>query len=169
MVDEDFTVMIAKDKGLWPRYIEDCNPLFEYLLQKYLHTPDKWTEFCEVVKEMYIMIQNDEKEDCIPSSEYISDLIDEENVNTIYIFFNNENYDLECEILNRYASAISYQLTYKVVEALDSLGLPFRDDLSGEVHKGTRYRYYNPYQIIMFGDEIYEYNDDIGSNTRLHA
>ena len=69
-----------------------------------------------------------------------------------------------------YVSSVSYQLTYKVVEALVSLGLPFRDDLSGEVHDGKKYRYDNLYQIIMFGDELYEYSDDDARGiTGLHA
>lgn len=158
-MDENYTLMVAKEKGIWPNDNNKCYG-FEYLMNKYLHSPDDWADFCESVKEIYILLQESSNEysleDYLPTSSSISDLLDEQNITTIHLFFEGKDDSLLDDVINKYTASVSQQLSYKTIEALDSIGLPYRDDYSGEIKLSDEYRSCDPDQIIMFGGEIYE-------------
>lgn len=162
MEDEIFTTMIAKEKGIWPEHLSGYSRFTECLLNE-VNNPKNWNKFCETVQAVYNIIQSDAYDSCgefiIPSSTQISDFIDEENINTISIFFENndcENQDEYIDVINEYTIRVTSMLLLKTTEALQVLGLPFLNDSYDCLDNRMYFRNYNPYQIIMFGGDLYD-------------
>jgi len=173
MQEDYLTMIIAKDKNLWPNPenidVEDIDKsIFNYLEEReHLNTPRNQEKFSETVNDFYHMAQEEffeeNEEYLIPSPQIISDMIDEENINIISLFVldteKRNSEDRIENIINIYIKEISSQLLYSVIEALDTLGLPFsdKDHPNDKAVSEVRNKcFYDPYQIRMFGDEIYD-------------
>jgi len=96
MQEDYLTMIIAKDKNLWPNPenidVEDIDKsIFNYLEEReHLNTPRNQEKFSETVNDFYHMAQEEffeeNEEYLIPSPQIISDMIDEENINIISLF-----------------------------------------------------------------------------------
>ena len=169
MEDENLTMIIAKGKNLWPGkdgadINDDCKRIYNYLVGKYLIISSNEKTFNESVDDFYHMAQEEfyetTRELLIPSPQLISDLIDEENINIISLFLrdteNRENEDIINGVIGIYMESVSHNLSYRVIETLNALGLPFRDSDTPLITTPKCRCFYDPYQIRMFGDDIYD-------------
>lgn len=126
---------------------------FMCLLTNALITP--MNDFDRIIENTYYMLLASEGEDFVPSQYSLSDTIDEENYNIIHIFLEDrDELYLESDILTLYQEMVSEELPYKVMEALEHLGLPYRECNIVE--------FKDPQTKIFEWEEIFK--DDTGRN-----
>lgn len=167
-MDDNFILMVSKGKGLYPDLnvrgtsssIQDDSAIYESIKGR-LIIPENKERFLDEVRNIYNIIQEEfyEKygEIIVPSTSTLSDFIDDEN-DTIISLLLGEDTSVVNNILTIYVSRVSQTLIYDVEESLDAMGLPYRrDEYQNNVIKPKRRTpYFDEYQLIMFGDELYE-------------
>lgn len=139
-------------------------PAYRYLSEKALIIPDAEERFLEGVNDIYHLIQEDHferySEFLIPSPRLVADTIDNENNNIISLFYDRDQ-EMKDNVRTLYMTEITPTLSYHVIDALEQLSLPYRDNSKDIGYIGERMpckfkTFYDPYQIKMFGDELYD-------------
>lgn len=166
-MEDNFIMMVSKGKGLYPdlnnraisESVNDDMALYKDI-KKRLIIPENKDKFIEGVRDIYHIVMSDyyEKygETIIPSVSEVSDFIDEENCNLIGLLLEEGSVRAN-NVITIYTGEVTVHLEDEVKDALRIMGIPFRT--SGEVEVITRSSpipYHDPYQIKMFGDELYE-------------
>ena len=166
-MEDNFIMMVSKGKGLYPdlsnraisESVNDDMALYKEIKGR-LIIPENKDKFIDGVKDIYHIVMEDyyEKygETIIPSVSEVSDFIDEENCNLIGLLLEEGSVHAN-NVITIYTGEVTVHLDEEVEEALRIMGIPFRT--SGEIEVITRSSpipYHDPYQMKMFGDELYE-------------
>lgn len=165
-MEDNFITMISKGKGLYPNLDNDIDGQSIYddmglynNIKVRLIIPANQDRFLDGVKDIYHIIMGDYYEmygeTVVPSIGEISDFIDEENSNLIYLLLGEDNVHVN-NILTIYTGEITLGLESDVEEALRVLGLPFKRGDNDIVRRTTPLPYHDPFQMRMFGDDLYE-------------
>ena len=165
-MEDNFIMMVSKGKGLYPdlnnkaisQSVESDMALYEDIKPR-LIIPDNKDKFLDGVKDIYHIIMGDyyEKygETVIPSISEVSDFIDEENSNLIGLLLGDGSIHTN-NVITIYTGQVTINLESNVIDALRIMGLPFRDYGDAGIRRNTPMPYHDPYQMRMFGDELYE-------------
>ncbi len=166
-MEDNFIMMVSKGKGLYPdlnnrvisESVNDDMALYKDIKRR-LIIPENKDKFIDGVKDIYHIVMSDyyEKygETITPSVSEVSDFIDEENCNLIGLLLEEGSVHAN-NVITIYTGEVTVHLEEEVEEALRIMGIPFRT--SGEIEVITRSSpipYHDPYQMKMFGDELYE-------------
>ena len=166
-MEDNFIMMVSKGKGLYPdlsnraisESVNDDMALYKEIKGR-LIIPENKDKFIDGVKDIYHIVMEDyyEKygETITPSVSEVSDFIDEENCNMIGLLLEEGSVHAN-NVITIYTGEVTVHLDEEVEEALRIMGIPFRT--SGEIEVITRSSpipYHDPYQMKMFGDELYE-------------
>ena len=166
-MEDNFIMMVSKGKGLYPdlnnraisESVNDDMALYKEIKGR-LIIPENKDKFIDGVKDIYHIVMGDyyEKygETITPSVSEVSDFIDEENCNLIGLLLEEGSVHAN-NVITIYTGEVTVHLDEEVEEALRIMGIPFRT--SGEIEVITRSSpipYHDPYQMKMFGDELYE-------------
>ena len=166
-MEDNFIMMVSKGKGLYPdlnnraisESVNDDMALYKEIKGR-LIIPENKDKFIDGVKDIYHIVMGDyyEKygETIIPSVSEVGDFIDEENCNLIGLLLEEGSVHAN-NVITIYTGEVTVHLEEEVEEALRIMGIPFRT--SGEIEVITRSSpipYHDPYQMKMFGDELYE-------------
>ena len=167
-MEDNFIMMVSKGKGLYPNLnnkniaqsINDDIYMFESIKGR-LIIPENKDGFLDGVKDIYHTIMGDfyemHGETKTPSVSEVSDFIDEYNSNLISLLIGEGGVHLD-NILTIYTGAVTSNLENDVEDALRIMGLPYinNDNGIGVINRHSPIPYHDPYQISMFGDELYE-------------
>lgn len=164
-MEDNFITMISKGKGLYPNLNNEVINQSVYSdmglykeIKGRLIIPDNRDKFLDGVKDIYHIVIGDYYElygeSVVPSISDISDFIDEENSNLICLLLGDDSVHTN-NILTIYTGEVTISLESDVEEALRILGLPFRRG-NGDVVRRTPAPYHDPFQMRMFGDDLYE-------------
>lgn len=149
----------SQDKG-----VRVAIPAYKYLSEKALIIPDSEERFLEGVNDIYHLIQEDHferySERLIPSPRLVADTIDGENNDIISLFYERDE-EMKEKVRTLYLTEVTPTLSYFVIEALEKLSLPYRNNGKEPGYIGERIpckfkSFYDPCQIKMFGDELYD-------------
>lgn len=167
-MEDNFIMMVSKGKGLYPdlnnidisQSINDDISVYQNIKGR-LIIPENKDKFVDGVKDIYHIIMGDfyemYGESMTPSVSEVSDFIDEDNGNLIALLLGEGSIHTD-NVLTIYAGEVTSNLDNDVEEALRILGLPYRGTGSGMgvITRNSPIPYHDPYQMRMFGDELYE-------------